>query len=212
MKISDIYTAKGLKFKLTYLDASARFSVGALVSIESTQNGKEFLVKQYGAKSNLSECKSVICKADKAASDYLADLFETEKVDSFRCVFSIDGINDSSLEIQAYTFRSVVEYKTPIFIQVSNKLLEKTSPEKLYREYVWTELGEPALFCLNYKNRKKQAADLRFLSGKRFLMAHNTPRGIVAASESYLKDRYTVPVDIYIAPRLSLSRRPKCHM
>ena len=49
MKISDIYTAKGLKFKLTYLDASARFSVGALVSIESTQNDKEFLVKQYGA-------------------------------------------------------------------------------------------------------------------------------------------------------------------
>lgn len=202
MKISDIYTAKGLKFKLTYLDASARFSVGALVSIESTQNGKEFLVKQYGAKSNSSECKSVICKADKAASDYLADLFETEKVDSFRCVFSIDGINDSSLEIQAYTFRSVVEYKTPIFIQVSNKLLEKTSPEKLYREYVWTELGEPALFCLNYKNRKKQAGDLRLLSGKRFLMAHNTPRGIVAASESYLKDRYTVPVDIYIAPEI----------
>jgi len=153
MKISDIYTAKGLKFKLTYLDASARFSVGALVSIESTQNDKEFLVKQYGAKSNSGEWKSVICKADKAASDYLADLFETEKVDSFRCVFSIDGINDSSLEIQAYTFRSVVEYKTPIFIQVSDKLLEKTSPEKLYQEYVWNELGEPALFCLNYKNR-----------------------------------------------------------
>lgn len=146
--------------------------------------------------------KSVICKVDKAASDYLADLFETEKVDSFRCVFSIDGINDSSLEIQAYTFRSVVEYKTPIFIQVSDKLLEKTSPEKLYQEYVWNELGEPALFCLNYKNRKKQAADLRFLSGKRFLMAHNTPRGIVATSESYLKDRYTVPVDIYIAPEI----------
>ena len=82
MKISDIYTAKGLKFKLTYLDASARFSVGALVSIESTQNDKEFLVKQYGAKSNSGEWKSVICKADKAASDYLADLFETEKVDS----------------------------------------------------------------------------------------------------------------------------------
>ena len=40
MKISDIYTSKGLKFKLTYLDASARFSVGALVSIESTQNDK----------------------------------------------------------------------------------------------------------------------------------------------------------------------------
>ena len=200
MKISDICTAKGLKFKLTYLDASARFSVGALISIESTQKNKEFLVKQYGAKSNLGELKSVICKADKAAADYLTDLFETEKNDSFRCIFSIDGVNDSALEIQAYTFKSVVEYKTPIFIQVSGKLLEKTSPEKLYQEYVWTELGEPAMFCLNYKNRKKQAADLRFLSGKRFLMAHNTPRGIVAVSESYLKDRYTVPVDIYIAP------------
>lgn len=202
MKISDIYTAKGLKFKLIYLDASAKFSVGALLSIESTHSEKEFLVKQYGSKSNSGEQKSVICKADKAAADYLADLFETEKVDSFRCIFSIDGIYESSLEIQAYTFKSVVEYKTPIFIQISDKLLEKTTPEKLYQEYVWTELGEPALFCLNYKNRKKQAADLRFLSGKRFLMSNNTPRGIVAITESYLKDRYTVPVDIYIAPEI----------
>ena len=149
MKISDIYTAKGLKFKLIYLDASAKFSVGALLSIESTHSENEFLVKQYGSKSNSGEQKSVICKADKAAADYLADLFETEKVDSFRCIFSIDGIYESSLEIQAYTFKSVVEYKTPIFIQISDKLLEKTTPEKLYQEYVWTELGEPALFCLN---------------------------------------------------------------
>ena len=33
-------------------------------------------------------------------------------------------------------------------------------------------------------------------------MSNNTPRGIVAISESYLKDRYTVPVDIYIAPEI----------
>ena len=202
MKISDIYTAKGLKFKLIYLDVSVKFSVGALLSIESTHKEKEFLVKQYGLISNLDEQKPVICKASKVVSDYLMDLFETEKVDSFRCVFSIDGIYESSLEIQAYTFKSVVEYKTPIFIQVSEKLLGRTTLEKLYKEYVWTELGEPALFCLNYKSRKKQAADLRFLSGKRFLKSDNTPRGIVATSENYLKDRYTVPVDIYIAPEI----------
>lgn len=186
MKISDIYTAKGLKFKLTSYDDSAKFTVGALISIESTQKETEFLVKQYGAQNSSDEQKAVICKADKMASNYLKDLLEAEKNDSFRCIFSIDGLYDSSLVIQAYTFQSVGEYKTPIFIQVSKTLLERTTPEKLYQEYVWTELGEPALFCLNYKSKKKQAANLRFLSGKRFLMANNTARGIIAVSESCL--------------------------
>lgn len=202
MRISDIYTAKGYKFKLTYLDDPAGFSVGALLNIEPAQRDKEFLVKQYGTGCDPDENKIVICKAGKHDSDYLTDLLETQKINALRCLFSVEGVNDSSLEVQAYTFGSAVEYKTPIDIQVPDALLDKTTPEKLYREYVWTEYGEPALFCLNYKNKKKQEAELRFLSGKRYLRADNTPRGIVAISENYLKDRYTPPVDIYFAPEI----------
>lgn len=202
MKISDIYTAKGNKIKLNHLDTSVHFLMGSLILISSTQKENEFFVNQYGVGSTSTEIKPVLCKTDTNTAQYILDLLATEKVDIFRCLFSIEGINNSSIEVQAYTFKSVVEYKTPIFIQVCNKLLEKTTPEKLYKEYVWEQLGQPALFCLNYKNRKKQKADIRFVSGKRYLLAHNTPRGIIAESESYLKDREYLPIDIYISPEI----------
>lgn len=202
MKISDMYSAKGLKFKLNFLDSSVHFSAGMLVRIEAAQNDCEFLAKQYGAGSGTTASQLVLCKTDSRTAQYILDLFDSERNDSFRCMFAIEVVNDTSLEIQAYTFRSVTEYKTSIYIQVSEKLLEKTNLEKLYKEYVWDQLGEPALFCLNYKNKKKQNADVRLVSGKRYLIAHNTPRGIVAESESYLKERYEVPVDVYVAPEI----------
>lgn len=202
MKLSDIYSAKGLKFKLIFIDPSVHFSAGMLIRIETTQNDFEFLAKQYGVGTGTTASQFVMCKADGRTAQYILDLLDSERNNPFRCMFAIEGVNDTSLEIQAYTFRSVTEYKTLIYIQVSEKLLEKTNLEKLYKEYVWDQLGEPALFCLNYKNKKKQNADVRFVSGKRYLIAHNTPRGIIAESESFLKDRYEVPVDVYVAPEI----------
>lgn len=202
MRISDISSAKGLKIKLTFIDASSKFTLGSLLRVEPTQIENEFLVRQYGEGTNGNQEKSVLCKTGAESARYIVDLLSTEKADSFRCLFSVDGIQDSSIEVQAYTFKSLVEYKTAIIIQVSDKLWEKTSPEKLYKEYVWEQLGMPALFSLNYKNRKKQKADVRFVSGKRFLLAHNTPRGVVAESENYLRDRDYLPIDIYLAPSI----------
>ncbi|PKO08624.1 MAG: hypothetical protein CVU40_14295 [Chloroflexi bacterium HGW-Chloroflexi-2] len=202
MKISDIHSAKGLKFKLNFIDSSVYFSAGMLIHIEATQKDCEFLINQYGKGTCTTSSQLVLCKADNKSAQYILDLFESEHNDAFRCMFAIEGVNDTSLEIQAYTFRSVTEYKTPIYIQISDKLQEKTNIEKLYKEYVWDQLGEPALFCLNYKSKKKQLADVRFASGRRYLFAHNTPRGIVAESESFLKDRYEVPVDVYLAPEI----------
>ena len=202
MKISDISTAKGSKIKLIFQDASTKFIKGSLLRIEPTQNEREFLINQYGQGICAEDNRPLLCKTDSLAAEYIVDLLNTEKTDSFRCLFSVEGINDSSIEVQTYTFKSVTEYKTTIFIQISEKLLEKTSFDKLYREYVWDQLGEPAVFCLNYKNRKKQNADIRFISGKRALAAFNTPRGIVAESEYYLKERDYQPIDIYVAPEI----------
>ena len=201
MKISEIYPAMGLKIKLSFEDTSVRFTTGILVRIEPTQDRQSFLVNQYGE--GAKENKSVLCKASPQTADYLLDMFEGEHSDAYRCMFLIDGVNNDSIEIQTYTFQSVTEYKSAITIIVTDKLLEQTTIEKLKHDYVWNQLGMPALFCLNYKNKKKQNANIRFIGGKRFLIAQNTVRGIIADSVGYLKDKYDVPVDIFVAPEIN---------
>lgn len=200
MKISEIYSAMGLKIKLKYEDSSARFSEGILVRIEPSQDRQIFLVNQYGK--GAEENKSVLCKASSQTADYLLNLFEGEHSDAYKCMFLIDGVNSDSIEIQTYTFQTVTEYKSAITIIATDKLLETTTIEKLKQDFVWDQLGMPALFCLNYKNKKKQNANIRFIGGKRFLIAQNTARGILAESIGYLKEKYDVPVDIFVAPEI----------
>lgn len=201
MKISEIYSAMGLKIKLNYEDTAADFQKGSLIRIETTQERLVFLVSQYGE--GVEGNRTVLCKVSAHTADYLADLFAGEKEDAFKCMFLVDGVDADSIDVQTYTFQSVTEYKTPIHIIVSDELLETTSLEKLQQDYVWTQLGMPALFCLNYKNKKKQNASIRFIGGKRYLIAQNTARGIIAESVAYLKDKYDVPVDIFVAPEIT---------
>ncbi|WP_446787115.1 DEAD/DEAH box helicase [Macellibacteroides fermentans] len=202
MKISDISIAKGSKIKLIFQDTSTKFTKGSLLRIELTQNEREFIINQYGQGICTEDNRPLLCETDSLSAEYIVDLLNTEKSGTFRCLYSVEGINNSSIEVQAYTFKSVTKYKTTIFIQVPEKLLEKTAFDKLYKEYVWDQLGEPAVFCLNYKNRKKQNADVRFISGRKTLIAHNTPRGIIAESEYSLKNRDYQPIDIYVAPEI----------
>lgn len=202
MKISDIYSAKGLKIKLTYDDSSVNLEPGMLVRVDSTQKEREYLVSQYAQNENSKLQNPILAKTDPHTAVYLKDLFEGESSDAFKCLFSVEGVGKTYIEIQAYTFRTVTEYKTPILIQVPAAVLNKTTLEKLQNEYIWNQLGEPAIFSLNYKNKKKQRDNIRFVSGKHYLYALNTPRGIVVEGESYLKDRYEVPVDIYLAPEI----------
>lgn len=200
MKISEIYSAMGLKIKLNYEDPSAGFQNGNLIRIEPTQDRAVFLVSQYGKK--VESTKTVLCKVSPNTSDYLLDLFEGEHENAYRCMFLIYAVEDICMEVQTYTFQSVTEYKTSINIIVPDKLQEKYSIERLQQEYIWDQLGMPALFCLNYKNKKRQSANIRFIGGKRYLIAQNTARGIIVESVAYLKDKYDIPVDIFVAPEI----------
>lgn len=206
MKISEIYSAMGLKIKLTYEDTSAGFRKGTLIGIEPTRERSVFLVSQYGE--GAENDKAVLCKTSPSTAAYLHDLFAGEREEAYRCMFLIDGVEAGCVEVQTYTFRSVTEYKTPISIAVPEKLLETCSLEKLRQDYVWHQLGMPALFCLNYKDKKKQNANIRFIGGKRYLIAQNTPRGIVAEGIAYLKDKYDVPVDVFVAPEIRFVPTP----
>lgn len=198
MKISEIYSAMGLKIKLNYEDTSADFREGNLIRVEASHEARSYLVSQYGK--GVTNNRTILCKVSPDTDDYLADLFSGEHENAYRCMFLITDVETGSLVVQTYTFRSVTEYKTPISIIVTDKLLEEYSIEKLSKEYIWNQLGMPALFCLSYKDKKKQRANLRFIGGKRFLIAQNTARGILAESVSYLKEKYDVPVDIFVAP------------
>lgn len=202
MKISEIYSAMGLKIKLTFEDIAAAFQEGALIKVEpsQTQDKQVFLVSQYGE--GVNNTKTVLCEVSPETADYLMDLFDGERNGAYRCMFLIDGVNHGFIDVQVYIFQSVTEYKSAINIIVPGKMLESNSLERMRQDYVWTQLGMPALFCLNYKNRKKQNANVRFIGGKRYLIAKNTARGIIAESVAYLKDKYDVPVDIYVAPEI----------
>ena len=200
MRISEIYSAKRLKIKLTYEDTSVYFGEGVLVRISPSEDRHIFLVNQYGR--DAKDDKPILCRASSQTADYLLDLFEGEHSDAYRCMFMIDGINEDSLEIQTFVFQSVTEYKSAINIIVSDKLLETISIEKLEKIYVWDQLGAPALFCLNYKNKKKQNENVRFIGGKRHLIAKNTVRGIIAEREDWPKLKYDIPVDIFVAPEI----------
>lgn len=202
MRLSDICSAKRMKVKLLFSDDSASFRTGALIKIDSTQKDNEFLISQYGKNIGTNAKATVLCSTDRMASQHIYDLLDSDAQKTAHSLFSIEEVFDKAIEVQTYSFRSIIEYKTEVVIQVADILMEKTNADKLYGTYIWDELGKPAVFCLNYKNRKKQNADIRFLAGKRILLAHNTARGIIAESESYLKDRDGMPIDIYLAPTI----------
>ena len=196
MNISEIYSAMGLKVKIKVSNASDIFNKGDLVRIDSLQENRAFMIQPYGVgKVNLS---SVPCETSQNSAEYLRELFIGEKDGAFRCMFAVDVIEEDSVVVQAYTFQSITRYETPITIQVTDDL----DIDRLKTDYVWNQLGEPAVFCLNYKSRKKQRDSIRFLNGKRYLIASNTSRGIIAEKTSSLKDKYDMPVDIYVAPEI----------
>ena len=205
MKISEIYSAMGLKVKLNYYDSSVKFKPDVLVRIEQSKDRQMFLVSQYGE--GADDEKSVLCQAGPQTADYLLDLFSGEYNNAYRCMFLISDVEDDHIVIQSYTFQSVTEYKTPINIIISDRLAKSVTADKLRNDYIWNQLGMPALFCLNYKNRKKKNANIRFVGGKRYLIAQNTVQGIIAESIAYLKDKYDVPVDIFVAPKINFIPR-----
>ncbi len=201
MKISDIYSAKGLKIKLTYDDVSAGYKEGILIRVEPSQDNQFFFVSQYGK--DRKNDNVILCKASPNTADYLLDLLEGESYGAYRCMFLIDGVEESFIEVQVYTFQTVTEYKTPINIIVGDEFLKSHNTDNLYQGYVWDQLGMPAIFCLNYKNKKKQKDTIRFIGGKKYLIAQNTARGIFADREAYLKEKNDLPVDIYVAPEIN---------
>lgn len=200
MDISEISSAKGLKFNLQCVDSNAEFKAGDLIRLEHTREERAFLVSQFGAGS--TEAPPTSCIAGRTTAEYLHELLQNEEYRAFRCLFEIDCRDADTLEVQAYTFQSITEYKTPIVIAVAGELEGSVSIDRLNGQYIWHKLGKPALFCMNYKNEKKRSEGLRLVGGRRYLIADRTEQGILARRAAYLKYKYDVPIDVFVAPQI----------
>ncbi|MDR0453606.1 MAG: AAA family ATPase [Deferribacteraceae bacterium] len=198
MKISDIHSAKRAKIKLSFVSKQvASYDVNDLIHISRTNKDKEFYVEPFGK-------TRYLCSTDIHTARYVDDLLQSEEQNIIKCLFIIEGVNSDSIEIQAYSFRSLTEYKTDIVIKVSQKVLERNTVEKLKEMFVWDGLGKPTIFLLSYKDTVKNKANIRLLSDKCFLYAQNTVRGLIASKVDvdYARDRANLPVDVYIAPSI----------
>ena len=88
MKISDIHTAKGLKFKLNVIDSEELFTVGDLINIKSAVRENEFLVESYGNNSAKFSAP-VRAVSDRDNGIYILELLDLEKTNDNRCMFSV---------------------------------------------------------------------------------------------------------------------------
>ncbi|MFP3041061.1 AAA domain-containing protein [Treponema primitia] len=200
MKISDLYAAKGEKVKLRALSRLKQEYAGKFVRLRQIGEN-EFQVAPFG-------CDSDEFIVDKPTADNIKENIELEKNGSqwnfFVAEETIHGQKADHILVQIYTFASKTEYTTPIIINISEGILEKTSIDEIKNKFVFNDIGEPAIFALRYKDNKK--TDIRLISEKQFLHIKNTPRGLIATNLRHDRDKTNMPIDVYFAPDIQFVR------
>lgn len=194
MRIADIHTAKRSKIKMSFVSKRGAYQEDKFLSIKRTSKETEFFVEPFGGEGD-------IFRTDLITASLLDDLLLSEEQGVFRSVFIVEGMDGDGILVQAYSFHEIKEYKTPIYIKVSETVLEKNSLNGLREEFVWEGLGSPAIFSLSYKDVAKRK-DIRLLSNKRMLKAENTVRGIIAKKAEYARDRTALPICMFLAPNI----------
>jgi len=195
MNISDLHSAKGLKFKLHSDKAQGLKDV--VISIEKTNDSLEFFVKTRNGKPDLFT-------AEKKTARDINELLEIENNHGYKNLFVVEDEyqrnNEYYIEIQSYTFASITDYQTPITIQAPEIIVKKHNTNKLYDMFVYNDIGMPAIFALRYKDKKK--TDVRLIAGNNFLNIKNTSRGFIIEKIDSRKDRTILPIDMYLAPKI----------
>jgi superfamily I DNA and/or RNA helicase len=195
MNISDLHSAKGLKFKLR-ADKTTGLK-DAVVTIDKTGNSLEFFVKTFNGNTNLFT-------AEKKTARNINELLEIENNHGYKNLFVVEDMypenNEYYIEVQSYTFASITDYKTPITIQVPEIINQKNETNKLYDMFVYNGIGMPAIFALRYNNNKK--TDIRLIAGNIFLNIKITSRGFIIEKIDSRRDRTILPIDMYLAPEI----------
>lgn len=165
MKISDIAAAKQLKIRFEVPDARSKFPKAAdtYLSVERTDSPYEFIIQTFEQRSG-SNHESVIGRVDASTADYLHDLLMGPDQGGLHSFFELENVEARWVEVQAYGFESLTDYQTDVILQIPRELAEHYTEQRLREMFVWTGLGKDAVFCLNYKNARRNQAEVRFLS------------------------------------------------
>lgn len=207
MKISDIAAAKQLKIKFEVPEARTKFSEGqnTYLFIESTESPYEFIIQTYEQRDG-SGSESSIGRVDMATAEYLHDLLVGPEQGGLHSFFELEKVESHWIEVQTYGFESLTEYQTDIILQIPRELAERYPEARLKDLFVWNGLGKDAVFCLNYKNARKNQSEVRFLSKTGQLHANNTERGLIVTSKvpsSFRQDAFSgLPVNMFLAPNV----------
>lgn len=203
MKLQDVRSAKRYKVKMLVLDSIPNLRVDTLIEIKGTQKQNEFFLSQYGKNVSLLQGGEYLYKTDTTTSEYIAGVLDNQSRGNGRYIFQVEAIEKEYIILQTYEFSNIIEFKTPIIIQLTEELLEKTDSEKLSQYYTWDDLEMPAIFSANYKRKEKQQTQIRFISKRNYLIADNTAAGIIAKKMSVIKQRFETPIDLYLAPEIA---------
>lgn len=207
MKISDIAAAKQLKIRFEVPDARSKFPKAAdtYLSVERTDSPYEFIIQTFEQRSG-SNHESVIGRVDASTADYLHDLLMGPDQGGLHSFFELENVEARWVEVQAYGFESLTDYQTDVILQIPRELAEHYTEQRLREMFVWTGLGKDAVFCLNYKNARRNQAEVRFLSRSAQIHANSTDRGIIVTSKSpsaLRQDAYSgLPVNMFLAPNV----------
>lgn len=120
MRIADIHTAKRSKIKMSFVSKRGAYQEDKFLSIKRTSKETEFFVEPFGGEGD-------IFRTDLITASVLDDLLLSEEQGVFRSVFIVEGMDGDGILVQAYSFHEIKEYKTPIYIKVSETVLEKNS-------------------------------------------------------------------------------------
>lgn len=182
MKISDVIAAQHLKFQMKNNDAISLFRSGEFLKIQPTKQVREFTVVPYGG--DRTDTNEIFVTVSQDTSAYIIDLLNTEKQGIFSTLFVVDDVEEGHIGVQTYLFDSMVVYAIPTTLLIPEELEKKVSIEKLKADFTWSGLGQPAIFCLNYQNSRKNEMKIRILGrDRRYLQAQKTNRGIVVISK-----------------------------
>lgn len=207
MKISDIAAAKQLKIRFEIPDARSKLpkAEDTYLSIEGTDLPYEFIIQTFVQRSS-SNHEAVIGRVDASTAEYLHDLLMNPDQGGLHSFFELENVEASWVEVQAYGFESLTDYQTDVILQIPRELAENYTEQRLREMFVWTGLGKDAVFCLNYKNTRKNQTEVRFLSRKAQIHAISTARGIIVTSKSpstLRRDAYSgLPVNMFLAPNV----------
>ncbi len=202
MNITDISTAKRLKFQMKNNEALSLFRQGDFLKIRETTQTRQFTVVPFGG--DRTDTDEFFMDVSQQTGVYLIDLLSAEKQKIFRTLFVVEDVEAGQISVQTYVFECMTEYASTIAFLVPEELVRNGwTVEKLRTEFVWSGLGQPAVFSLNYMNNKKNQMNIRILGKNRYLQAVKTGRGIVVTSSKpeYVKRDSTnnLTVNLYQA-------------